>query len=871
MNPRLFCRERTFHKALLLTYSFDPVFFEQIVLPDLWAGRASDILVVGDKNQVKSAIQSAVGQLWHLGKRYLLGNAEHTGSFHPKVLLRLGAKDGAVMIGSGNLTSCGWSSNRELGCAWMIGPGHPDSGGWLHPFLDEVITWCASDLERDAVRRMKDVPWLGMGSVNSSSSAPLLYSSGNRALAPALAQRWLGRQFSEVRIFTGSTDESGAFLRWAHRTFGIKRAIVALTPSLASFSVDKLMDLPLELRLIPVMATTPMHAKFYYFDGPGGPAALMGSPNCSAAAWLLPPDQSGNIETVLVYDAPQPADFQALLEIFESPSSIPEEVLTKTKPPSVEADASKCPYDLAGLRWDASSHRVMALIAPQPEPGTAVALLLGARQIAMQFSNIQGDDCWFGEVPEGIDFTSTAFASIRLGRGAQQWVTSFRWIDHLAELHHSSQTARFLESIKGLEHSVSFAEQRRILDDLQEVAQSLFSDSATFRDVGFGIATEVPQNSEVLAPPVDPVALIRNLEEVRAPLVTLGGVAPGSLSLTGILRLLFDAERVTDAEAAAEDEKLDEGQPPELAPSQDTKKKDLPDGEQENRESVNAKLQSRLAVQIETFLQNMSKAEFAQSCTATQLIQAVCFPLAVALRGQARGWVSGASAEQWGLKVFSLLFRGKTTDSGGLLRTVEQRYIDHGQASIFREIVGDGTLWMVLIATLGNSTWQGAGTFMDKALALREVFRAPQLISSAQVSRLTGLLGKLRIEDARAYLSIVAPAVSELLDRIEDQIRPVWKQEAQAQADRSFTHRAGDLLWRENVGWALCLADVTGRESVEVRLRGEKKKVGAGYYVNIPDLATRNHKLSELLLDLRVRVELPAAMIRQPQEIAAVQ
>ena len=37
MNPRLFCRERSFHKALLLTYSFDPVFFEQIVLADLWA------------------------------------------------------------------------------------------------------------------------------------------------------------------------------------------------------------------------------------------------------------------------------------------------------------------------------------------------------------------------------------------------------------------------------------------------------------------------------------------------------------------------------------------------------------------------------------------------------------------------------------------------------------------------------------------------------------------------------------------------------------------------------------------------------------------------------------------------------------------
>jgi hypothetical protein len=52
-----------------------------------------------------------------------------------------------------------------------------------------------------------------------------------------------------------------------------------------------------------------------------------------------------------------------------------------------------------------------------------------------------------------------------------------------------------------------------------------------------------------------------------------------------------------------------------------------------------------------------------------------------------------------------------------------------------------------------------------------------------------------------------------------------------------------------------------GRESVEVRLRGQKKKVGAGYYVNIQDLAIRNHKLSELHCDLRVRVESQAAML----------
>ena len=84
MNPRNFCRERTFHKTLLLTYSFDPIFFEQIILPDLWAGRSGDILVLGDQGQLEEAVSVRAGQLWHLGKRYLLAPARHAGALSVK-------------------------------------------------------------------------------------------------------------------------------------------------------------------------------------------------------------------------------------------------------------------------------------------------------------------------------------------------------------------------------------------------------------------------------------------------------------------------------------------------------------------------------------------------------------------------------------------------------------------------------------------------------------------------------------------------------------------------------------------------------------------------------------------------------------------
>lgn len=846
MKPRLFCRERTFRRALLLTYSFDPLFFERLVLPDLWAGRASDILVIGDSDQIKLAMRDAMGQILHLGKRYLLASAPHDGAFHPKLLLRLDETEGAIMIGSGNLTSCGWGGNRELACSWLFGPDHQDKGTWLYPFLEDVMSWCASDLEKDAVRRMQDVPWLSAQSA-TPSDAPFLYSKKGRTMAQALAERWAGRRFTEMRIFTGSTDENGAFLRWANQTFGVRKAVVAVTPSQASFLPKKLANLPLEVRVIPMQGPPPLHAKFYYFKGPQGACAVMGSPNCSAAAWLLAPDRGGNVETALVYDSVRPDEFDGLLDIFNAPSLKPEQALS-AKGPAAEYVAKQCPYDLVGLRWDGSSLTMMALIAPEPPQGTRVALLLGAERIPMHLASMDGAPGWLCEIAGGLEFAASEFAKVHLDTGKQHWVTDPRWIDHLAELHHSTQAARFLEPIRGLENMASSAEQRRILDDLQTVAQALFTDFASFRDSGFGKAQGKVEEKEAPAPPVDPSEIIRSLEE-HEELGKTGGGSTASASITGILRLLFGAER-SSGDTAANDEDLDEGQIPDsgsghgssnVSPKEDRQKPEL----------VNAKLQARLAVQMESFLANLSDPEFAQKCSATQMIQAVCFPLAVSLRGRHHGWVSDESAEMWARKVVAVLFRGRTVSSPGLLRLVEQRYKERGMAAIFREIVGDGTLWMVLIATLANSEWHEAGNLIEKAIAIREVFKDASLIASVQAPRLAGLLGQLRIDGAHRNISLVAPKVSNLLDRVEKELDPVWQRESAVQVERQIGHQIGDLLWRANVGWAICLAEASGRSSISVRRASEQVKIGAGFFVNVTELATRNGRLSELLAKLR--------------------
>ena len=442
------------------------------------------------------------------------------------------------------------------------------------------------------------------------------------------------------------------------------------------------------------------------------------------------------------------------------------------------------------------------------------------------------------------------FASVIVDLGSDSWTTASRWVDDLAALEHASHSARLLEPFKALDRSTSSAEQRQMLDELQEVAQTLFNDPASFRDPGFGGGDE-KKKCDVPAEPVNPNDLLVHLDELHEGLPHLASAQPGTLSLTGILRLLFETE--TDegrTPAAAGDEDIDEGQVSETQPS--PKPPDQNDQTVATDGSViEARFRERLATQINTFMTEMSAAAFAARCSATQMVQAVAFPFPIALRGRRKGWVPDELAERWAIEVFSILFRRQ--GSGGLLSAVEHRYVENGQRETFDDVVGDGTLWLVLVATLGGTSWRGVGTDIDKAVALREVFSSPQLLASATSGRVTGLLGMIRIEDAKAYVADVAPKVNRLLGEIESALRPVWESEMRDQGARAIAHKHGDLLWRDKVGWAVCLEEVKDRagQSIKVRLKGVERSVMAGFYVNVSDVCSRDPELDRLIGVLR--------------------
>jgi len=559
----------------------------------------------------------------------------------------------------------------------------------------------------------------------------------------------------------------------------------------------------------------------------------------------------GNIETIVVYDSAVADDYLDVLEIFKGAAITAEEQRRTPATPKTEAQENGFGFRLSGLRWDRESGEMTAFIDPCPTPDHHVQLIVGEWAAAMSPAAHPngGWVCLFHDEPG----SGTTFACVQISCDGESWTVS-RWIDDLLQLRHASQSARLLEPFKSLERGATSSEQRQMLEDLKEVAHALFNDASAFRDPGGRDVREKQTESESDAAPVDPNDLVCHLDEGTGFVPNLSDIRPIGLSISGILRALFDTEENRPSDG--DDPQVEGG----TGASGDEEPGEISDPESRDNgaHEVEGRFRERLAAQISGFLEHLGSATFADHCSATQMVQAIAFPLAVGLCGRKCGWVSAELAEDWARDVISIVFQGTEPNSSGLLDAVRQRYVTSEQRQIFDDVVGDGTLWMILVSTLAGSRWQGPGAHLDKAIALRDVFISPALSASANRERIAGLIGRIRIENARKLLAHVAPRVRDLLAEIETWLRPVWMHEVRAQAERRITHRIGDLLWRDNAGWATCLEDNVAEQNLPicVRLEGRETRVKQGFYVNVSELSARDGNLDRAIGELRSCVEL---------------
>ncbi|MFZ5737015.1 MAG: hypothetical protein ACOY6K_09065 [Pseudomonadota bacterium] len=115
--PERFARRkgRGFHSAFATSFAVEFAAFEEVMLPQLAAGGASNVLLIADARMVTMGLSDGSALPEALGREYLLYSPPVAeGLFHPKIVLQLGRDGGRCFVSSANVTGAGLGGNVEV-------------------------------------------------------------------------------------------------------------------------------------------------------------------------------------------------------------------------------------------------------------------------------------------------------------------------------------------------------------------------------------------------------------------------------------------------------------------------------------------------------------------------------------------------------------------------------------------------------------------------------------------------------------------------------------------------------------------------------------------------------------------------------------
>lgn len=313
--PDLFAGD--FEHCIICTYSTHLEFFEQDLLRQLRNVR--NRIVLADSTRLADAFaDSAAGAtfLRHVNVNYLAAPIRSPGTAHAKFVLLGGPESGLLLVGSGNLTYDGYTSQGELFCCYRHTTGQPQhlpAFTAIHDFVEGLVH--RNYLDPIAIDHVQHA-WDGM---------PWLYGPAANKMTPV-------RHNLEVTLLEQFADEIGAAAvheLTVHAPFfdpkceALAAVIKRLRPR--SFrllvqdgqtSIDPhalqglLSSISATYRIEAISAPydgTYIHAKLLLARLSDRTVILQGSPNLSRAALCLH-DPSGNLEVANLISAPVDAD-----------------------------------------------------------------------------------------------------------------------------------------------------------------------------------------------------------------------------------------------------------------------------------------------------------------------------------------------------------------------------------------------------------------------------------------------------------------------------------------------------------------------------------------------------------------------------------
>lgn len=303
-------QRHVFSHAVICTYTFNPLFFEEYCLDKFDSlKRNGNISVILDRGTYQRAIQAGEHHRPRQANlRYLLHPTAPRGVFHAKLVLLAGPKRGRLVIGSANFTRPGITSNAELVAAFELEPGKDESAaplfGQALAFLERLAErWPSESLESNLAALRRDADWLVLVKAPTEEvalldnlSRPLLEQLAERVVPPVSRLSLVSRFFDETPALLTKVT---ALLDPAEVCIYTQNGTTTMTPAW----IDACNQLGREaaIYLCPYgdgENPQDLHAKALLVEDAAGALLAYGSANFTSAA-LNRTAETGNVELLL--------------------------------------------------------------------------------------------------------------------------------------------------------------------------------------------------------------------------------------------------------------------------------------------------------------------------------------------------------------------------------------------------------------------------------------------------------------------------------------------------------------------------------------------------------------------------------------------
>ena len=368
---------------------------------------------------------------------------------HPKAVLLSAREQATLFVGSGNMGFGGWRENGEVWAEFKLNEedrSHAPVFAYFREYLTKILDYV--DVSETVQHDVEDAfgadrkQWVS----SLKETGGLIGKAGARDSLIDQLMPYVGEDEADrIWVCAPYFDETGKALEEWRQRFSAPEVIVLLQEGETNFTQEAALNLSKGITLRTVDYTGHddkprfLHAKFYGIERGDRVTVVLGSANCSNAAWTIP-GNGGNAELAAVQELTKKEFRQRFLNELKISKRRPklerqisEDAPLEISPPALKVLAAR--YSGTEIRVGFRKHERVEIKTCEINDQAVDFQLSGDEELLVR------------PIPEAI--SAPKHFSLRLrGEGPDGEVTSnVIWLDHEFELRASSKQRSLVETI----------------------------------------------------------------------------------------------------------------------------------------------------------------------------------------------------------------------------------------------------------------------------------------------------------------------------------------------------------------------------------------------------------------------------------------